>query len=199
MGRRKKIIDADVLAVAREAFLQKGASASTREIAQSSGLSQAALLQRFGSKEQLFLAAVSPAPLDIDKIVGSLAEACKTGAMQHLIAITLRFHRQMEGVLPQVLQLSQHPDLGTQTIETAHEALGVPRLIGAWVTRLRELQDLHLLVRDAEPNTIVEAIMMAVHGVVFMHLVSPRKAPPVRGTLTRFVQTLLTAGPKSAV
>ena len=59
MVRPKKISDEELLEIARDCFLQTGPQVSTQEIADRSGLSQAALFKRFRTKEDLFLAAVA--------------------------------------------------------------------------------------------------------------------------------------------
>lgn len=63
MGRNKKISDADLLAAARLAFVEKGFTVSTREIARRAGVSEGVLFQRYATKADLFFAAmVLPAP-----------------------------------------------------------------------------------------------------------------------------------------
>lgn len=61
MGRPKKFSDEDILRVARDVFLEKGVHTSTQEVADSIGLSQAALFKRFGTKEELVMKALVPA------------------------------------------------------------------------------------------------------------------------------------------
>src|SRR5262245_60647331 len=51
MGRHKTISDDEVLQVARGLFREKGHTATTREIAEAAGISEAILYQRFGSKD----------------------------------------------------------------------------------------------------------------------------------------------------
>ena len=43
MGRRKLVEDDELLAVAREVFVEKGIAASTREIAHRAGISEAVI------------------------------------------------------------------------------------------------------------------------------------------------------------
>ncbi len=65
MGRQKTITDEAVLHVARTIFRDRGHTATTREIAQAAGISEAVLYQRFGSKDELFFAAMRPHGPDI--------------------------------------------------------------------------------------------------------------------------------------
>src|SRR6516162_1391376 len=70
MGRQKTITDDEVLRVARDIFLAHGHTATTREIAQAAGISEAILYQRFGSKNELFFAAMHPQGLDVEQLLG---------------------------------------------------------------------------------------------------------------------------------
>ncbi len=70
MGRRKTISNDEVLHFAREVFRQKGHSATTREIADAAGISEAVLYQRFGNKNDLFFAAMHPRVPDVNELLG---------------------------------------------------------------------------------------------------------------------------------
>ena len=50
--------DADRLDAAREVFVEKGPGASTREVARRAGVSEGVLFQRYGTKRDLFFAAM---------------------------------------------------------------------------------------------------------------------------------------------
>ncbi len=60
MARPRQITDDQILETARQVFLQHGPGASTTVIAQQLGVSQAALFKRFGTKDELLLAAMRP-------------------------------------------------------------------------------------------------------------------------------------------
>src|SRR6266542_638643 len=70
MGRNKTIEDDELLRVARDVFRETGHTATTRDIAQAAGISQAVLYQRFGSKEDLFLQAMTPELPDVAALLG---------------------------------------------------------------------------------------------------------------------------------
>ena len=70
MGRQKTITDEEVLRVARALFREQGHTATTREIAHVAGVSEAVLYQRFGSKDQLFFAAMHPRGPDLEQLLG---------------------------------------------------------------------------------------------------------------------------------
>src|SRR5436305_15054768 len=70
MGRHKTISDDEVLRVARGVFRTRGHTATTREIADAAGISEAALYQRFGSKDHLFFAAMHARGQDDEELLG---------------------------------------------------------------------------------------------------------------------------------
>jgi AcrR family transcriptional regulator len=58
MPRPPKITNEEILAAARQVFLEQGESGSTLEIAQKAGISEASIFKRFATKQALFLAAI---------------------------------------------------------------------------------------------------------------------------------------------
>lgn len=197
MGRNKKVSDADVLAVARTVFAKHGHSASTRRIAELAGLSQATLFQRFGGKDRLFVAATHPEILSIAEIIGPIDEATKQGGVEHVEAIAVRLHRQIAVAVPQILQLAENPSIEASVVDLAHEQLGIHSLVEALVARVAALQEMGLLGLEFQPGPLVEALLIGIHGLVFMSLVSP-STPSPEVALHRFVKTLLGCDPPRA-
>ncbi|SMB95657.1 TetR/AcrR family transcriptional regulator [Deinococcus hopiensis] len=58
MARPRTISDTQILAAAREVFLEQGFSATTAEIARRAGISEGTLFKRFPTKEDLFAEAI---------------------------------------------------------------------------------------------------------------------------------------------
>jgi AcrR family transcriptional regulator len=58
MPRPPKITNEEILAAARQVFLEQGESGSTLEIAEKAGISEASIFKRFVTKQALFLAAI---------------------------------------------------------------------------------------------------------------------------------------------
>jgi AcrR family transcriptional regulator len=58
MARPPKITNEEILAAARQVFLEQGEGGSTLEIAQKAGISEASIFKRFSTKQALFLAAI---------------------------------------------------------------------------------------------------------------------------------------------
>jgi AcrR family transcriptional regulator len=58
MARTPKITNEAILAAAQQLFLEQGEKASTLEIANKAGISEASIFKRFATKQALFLAAI---------------------------------------------------------------------------------------------------------------------------------------------
>jgi AcrR family transcriptional regulator len=58
LGRPVTIDDSKLLEAAQSVFLEKGAAATTEEVARRAGISQASIFKRFKTKQELFLAAM---------------------------------------------------------------------------------------------------------------------------------------------
>jgi AcrR family transcriptional regulator len=58
MGRNPKITNDEILEAAREVFLDQGSGASTADIADRAGISEASIFKRFATKQELFMAAI---------------------------------------------------------------------------------------------------------------------------------------------
>jgi AcrR family transcriptional regulator len=107
MGRHKTISDDEVLRVARGLFREKGHTATTREIADAVGISEAVLYQRFGSKNELFFAAMHPTAPDVEEVLGP--KDPPDDAHQYLRTVVVRAGRYFAGVIPLALHVMTHP------------------------------------------------------------------------------------------
>lgn len=58
MGRNPKITNDEILEAARQVFLDQGSGASTSDIANRAGISEASIFKRFATKQDLFMAAI---------------------------------------------------------------------------------------------------------------------------------------------
>src|SRR5262245_45389845 len=107
MGRHKTISDDDVLGVARRVFRERGHSATTREVAEAAGISEAVLYQRFGSKDDLFFAAMHPRGPDIEELLGP--EDPPDDAVAYVRAVVVRVGKYFAEVIPVALRIMTHP------------------------------------------------------------------------------------------
>ena len=107
MGRRKRIQDDELLTIAREAFAKDGITATTREIAQKAGVSEAVIYQRFPTKADLFFAAMVPPALDVEALIGDGAEG--SDVCERLEEIALGILRYFREVMPFLITLFSLP------------------------------------------------------------------------------------------
>jgi AcrR family transcriptional regulator len=107
MGRHKTISDDDVLDVARQVFRERGHSATTREVAEAAGISEAVLYQRFGSKDDLFFAAMHPRGPDIEELLGP--KDPPDDALAYMRAVVVRVGKHFAEVIPVALRIMTHP------------------------------------------------------------------------------------------
>ena len=137
MPRPPLVQTEEILRVARTHFITGGHTASVHSIARDLGVSHSALLQRFGSKRQLFLQSMQP-PLDFpwpdvflsgpperfELAIYHLRESCE------MICTFFREHSPCMGVLRAA---------GVEPNEIFHEGLPLPlracEVITSWVKR----------------------------------------------------------------
>jgi AcrR family transcriptional regulator len=103
MGRPRLIDDVQLLEAARAVFLERGSSATAGEVALRVGVSEAAVYKRFGSKQQLFLAAMASAPDKQEFVDAFRKRTAKTGMRAALIELGDRLLPFLRTVLPLLL------------------------------------------------------------------------------------------------
>ncbi|MEM9188239.1 MAG: helix-turn-helix domain-containing protein [Myxococcota bacterium] len=153
--------DEELLSAARAVFQREGHAGSTRAIAKAAGVSQAVLFQRFGSKEQLFFAAMIPEAPDIDGVLGAPSE----DARRYLEEVVGRLLRHFRALMPAVLQLSAHPAFDVAHLDEAHRHLLAERLHRGLADRLRTLRH-RGEVADAPCDAMATTIIAVVHSLV---------------------------------
>ncbi|TAE55700.1 MAG: TetR/AcrR family transcriptional regulator [Nostocales cyanobacterium] len=104
MARIPKITNQQILEAAREIFLEQGFGASTLEIAQKAGISEASIFKRFPTKEELFFASmgipeISPLGKKLDALIG------KGNLKQNLIQLSLEILEFNRQVMPRLMML----------------------------------------------------------------------------------------------
>ena len=164
MSLPRRLPDSLVLDRARDILLTRGAAATTREIAAASGLSQAALVQRYATKQKLIEAALTPTPLDVAYILGPV-DAPTLGVVSRLID-------QLVERLPAIAVLRQS-GADEKAMAVAHEALGQPELLSALLHRLEGRRDL------------VDTLLLGAHGAALM-----RDAGTAEGRLAPLISAL---------
>jgi AcrR family transcriptional regulator len=117
MGRHKTISDEDVLSIARDLFRARGHGATTRQIAEAAGISEAILYQRFGSKDDLFFAAMHPRGPDIEQLLGP--EDPLDDAHTYLCDVVVRIGKYFSEVIPVALRVMTHPSFDPGSLARA--------------------------------------------------------------------------------
>lgn len=155
MGRPKTITDDALLAAARRVFLEHGHTATTRQIADAVGISEAVLYQRYGSKEGLFFAALHTTPPDLDTLLGPPDPP--DDARAYLRAVVVRVGRHFAEVIPLGLRMMTHPAFDP-TVPGRTRPGGSAGLRDALTTRLKSLADRGHL---AAPPGVVARVMIS--------------------------------------
>jgi AcrR family transcriptional regulator len=117
MGRQKTITDEEVLRIARNIFREQGHTATTRGIAQAAGISEAILYQRFGSKDELFFAAMRPRGPDIEELLGP--KNPPEEGLTYLHTVVVRLGEYFAEVIPLALRLMTHPSFDPASLARA--------------------------------------------------------------------------------
>jgi AcrR family transcriptional regulator len=113
MARPPKITNEEILAAARQVFLEQGGNASTLLIAEKAGISEASIFKRFATKQTLFLAAMGIT--EMREWVNVLTYDTPTAAIKsELIEICGQMLEFYQEVMPRVFMMmtqgnSPHP------------------------------------------------------------------------------------------
>src|SRR5262249_52785867 len=158
MGRHKTISDDEVLRVAREVFRAQGHTATTREIAETAGISEAVLYQRFGSKDDLFFAAMHPWGPDIEELLGPVDPP--DDALAYLHAVIVRIGNYFVEVIPLAVRLMTHPSLDPAAVARAQPS-GAGMLTDGLAKRLASLARRKRILTPLEPATARVLVSLA--------------------------------------
>ena len=107
MGRPRLIETEEILRAAQDTFLEEGVGATTTAIARRAGISEATIFKRFGTKTDLFFAAMEFAKFDARQTIEDLRG--RGPASQEIEAIALRFLEYLSQMVPVLTRLLAHP------------------------------------------------------------------------------------------
>jgi len=173
MSRHKTIQDHEILEIAREVFLEKGHTATTREIAEAVGISQGVLYQRFGSKDDLFLAAMHPSQPDLDNLFDTFAEKNKQDGLEiALVTLAKDILAHFRQVMPLIIQITTHPTVSLSSLQNSHNQVHAQPILARFAEELSTLQELGV-VKDIPPLTIASTFIASLHGIVMLEHLSP--------------------------
>jgi AcrR family transcriptional regulator len=137
MGRYKTISDDEVLRAARDVFRARGHTATTREVAQAAGISEAILYQRFGSKDDLFFASMAPQDPDVEALLGP--KDPPDDAHAYVRTVVARLGDYFAEVIPLALRVMTHPSFDPATLSRARGARPAERFREGLAERLASL------------------------------------------------------------
>lgn len=190
MGRRKTVEDETILAAARQIFTTRGHQASTRDVSDAAGISQAVLFQRYKTKQDLFFAAMQPPHPDIEMLLGDENNAQGVSAKAHLTGIACRLLGWMNEVMPTLLHVASHPEF-QGFASYAHEGFGADGLVAKLSQRLDRLRELGLIGDHIDTEAVTATLFEALHGQALSTLLNVSVKP---GTCSegpaRIIETL---------
>lgn len=127
MGRHKLIEDDELLARVRDVVVKEGITVSSRRIAEAVGVSSAVLFQRYGSKENLLFAALSPPAPDMSTLLRT-GERRGHGLAQleRVLSGLLAYFRQF---VPVLAPLANHPAFDYEAFRERHPNSPLEKLI----------------------------------------------------------------------
>ncbi|MEH2461339.1 TetR/AcrR family transcriptional regulator [Nostoc sp.] len=173
MARIPRITNQQILEAARQVFLQQGFGASTLEIAQQAGISEASIFKRFTTKEELFFAAmgIPEKPLWVNE----LESLCGKGDLkENLINICVQIMEFYREVLPQIMMLRSRgnamPELGGKEPRPMLDV----KVLTAFLER--ELNQNRL--RLCDPQTVAHILVGSVMNYVFLEQMSSQISMP---------------------
>ena len=173
MGRHKTISDDDVLGIARGLFRARGHAVTTRQIAEAAGISEGVLYQRFGSKDDLFFAAMHPRGPDIVQLLGS--EDPHDDARKYLRSVVVRIGKYFGEVIPLALRVMTHPSFDPGSLARAQPNAATVLREGL-AERLASLARRKRLVTPSEAATARLLVSLA-HDWALGGVLSPGSQP----------------------
>jgi AcrR family transcriptional regulator len=192
MPRPPKITNEEILAAARQVFLEQGESGSTLEIAEKAGISEASIFKRFVTKQALFLAAIgiSETPQYVKLLSSQTPTAAIRLEITEICTQMLGFYQE---VMPRVMMMM------TQTKSCLPPLVPPPlrdaQLFAAYLDRA--IAQGHLKTCDS--MTVAHAIVGAINSYAMTQTIAnkiPFPLPFVLPTLrsiepTAFVENLI--------
>jgi AcrR family transcriptional regulator len=185
MGRIAKITNQQILDAAREIFLEQGFGASTLEIAQKAGISEASIFKRFSTKEELFLASMgipekSPWGKKLDAVVG------KGNLKQNLSDLSLEILEFNRQVMPRLMMLRSRGNLLPEMFNRADSR---PSRDLKTFTKFLEKEIENGRIRPCDPQTIAMILLGSLMNFVFLEQMHPKGDVPADEQ--KFVQNLV--------
>lgn len=173
MARIPRITNQQILEAARQVFLQQGFGASTLEIAQQAGISEASIFKRFSTKEKLFFAAmgIPEKPLWVNE----LESLCGKGNLKdNLIKVCLQIMEFYREVLPLIVMLRSRgnalPELGGKEPKPIQDVKALAAFLEREIDQYR--------IRPCDPQTVAHILLGSLMNYVFVEQISSQVSIP---------------------
>lgn len=175
MPRHKTIADDEILAVARSLFLKEGVKASTRTLANLAGISEAVIFQRFGTKEDLFFAAMVLPKAQLEIMFD--VQPGKKQVITNLTAISLQIVAYFREVMPVFLSLISHPAFDMQTFLRRHT---VPaEQIGNELIKYLKAEAELGRIRQGNVETVAAILISHLHHLALSETISTHQSSDI--------------------
>jgi AcrR family transcriptional regulator len=167
MARPRQVSDAQILEAARACFLEQGPSVSTTVIAKRLGVSQAALFKRFGTKDDLLVAALRPDPAMLDGLLAQLEAGPEPEDLpDQLKEIARTIRDAFAKILPQMAVL-RSAGLGPPACMDRSKPIPPQRVHHALVRWLEQAEQ-RGLAAVTNPSAAAFSLLGAIHMQSFM-------------------------------
>ncbi|MEH2142228.1 TetR/AcrR family transcriptional regulator [Nostoc sp.] len=186
MPRIPRITNQQILEAARQVFLQQGFGASTLEIAQQAGISEASIFKRFSTKEELFFAAmgIPEKPLWVNE----LESLCGKGDLkENLINICLQIMEFYHEVLPRIMMLRSRGNASAELGGKEPKPMRDVKVLTAFLER--EINQDRL--RPCDPQTVAHILLGSLMNYVFLEQMSSKVS---MATAESGIETYLNSG-----
>jgi len=165
VGRHKLVQDDELLAVAREVFVEKGIAASTREIARRAGISETVIYQRHPTKAHLFFAAMVPPALNVEDLLAGPAD--DLSVLEQLEGIALGMMEYFREVVPILMLLMTHPEFDLEKFAQGHPDSHFGRMHLGLVQYLESQRERgRIVAENVGPAALT--LITAVHSLAFL-------------------------------
>jgi AcrR family transcriptional regulator len=166
MARPPKITNDEILAAARQVFLTQGMGASTLEIAELAGISEASIFKRFGTKQALFLAAigVTETPTWLKAMSGKVPTANIKAELTEICREILAFYQE---VLPRVMMMMAPGSL-PPLMKSPPPPIRDSQVLATFLARAIDLGYL----RASDPQTTAHLLVGAINNYTIAQTIS---------------------------
>jgi|CZKU01.1.fsa_nt_gi AcrR family transcriptional regulator len=175
MTRPKTISDDEILSAARKLFRAHGHAVSTRQVAESAGISEGVLYQRFVSKDELFFAAMAPSAPDLEEVLGP--EEPSEPAREYVKHVVVRISDYFADVLPLALRLITHPSFDPGSLGRAQTA---PAKLHEGLVKRLEWFEKQKKMRRSTADATAQLLVSLAHDWALGRVMSPRSSKRIR-------------------